>query len=156
MSIAEIGTQYATFAVADLFFGIDVLRVQEVLCYQEMTRVPLSPVVAEGLINLRGQIVTALDMRRRLGLADRQSGRLPMNLVLRAEEGPVSLLVDEIGDVLQLDPAQFEPVPDNLSPGARELVRGVYKLKDRLMLVLDPDRTLEVDELLESRTAGSN
>jgi purine-binding chemotaxis protein CheW len=156
MSVAAIGTQYATFAVADLFFGIDVLRVQEVLCYQEMTRVPLSPVVAEGLINLRGQIVTALDMRRRLGLAPRQAGRLPMNLVLRAEEGPVSLLVDEIGDVLQLEPAQFEPVPDNLSPGARELVRGVYKLKDRLMLVLDPERTLEVDELLESRTAGSN
>jgi purine-binding chemotaxis protein CheW len=156
MSATEIGTQYATFAVEDLFFGIDVLRVQEVLCYQEMTRVPLSPVVAEGLINLRGQIVTALDMRRRLGLAPRQAGRLPMNLVLRAEEGPVSLLVDEIGDVLQLDPADFEPVPDNLSPAARELVRGVYKLKDRLLLVLDPDQTLEVDELLESRTAGSN
>jgi purine-binding chemotaxis protein CheW len=116
----------------------------------------LSPVVAEGLINLRGQIVTALDMRRRLGLSPRLADRLPMNLVVRTEEGPVSLLVDEIGDVLQLDPADFEAAPDNLTPAARELVRGVYKLKNRLLLVLDPDQTLEVDEQMESRTAGSN
>jgi purine-binding chemotaxis protein CheW len=156
MSAVEISAQYATFVVEDLFFGIDVLRVQEVLRYQEMTRVPLSPVVAEGLINLRGQIVTALDMRRRLGLAPRLADRLPMNLVVRTEEGPVSLLVDEIGDVLQLDPADFEAAPDNLTAAARELVRGVYKLKNRLLLVLDPDQTLEVDEQMESRTAGSN
>jgi len=156
MSAAHIGMQYATFVVEDLFFGIDVLRVQEVLRYQEMTRVPLSPVVAAGLINLRGQIVTALDMRRRLGLAPRAVTQLPMNLVVRAEEGPVSLLVDEIGDVLQLDAADFEPAPDNVTPAARELIRGVYKLQNRLLLVLDPDRTLEVDELLETRTPGSN
>jgi purine-binding chemotaxis protein CheW len=156
MSGAEIGMQYATFVVEDLFFGIDVLRVQEVLRYQEMTRVPLSPVVAEGLINLRGQIVTALDMRRRLGLTPRGAGQLPMNLVVRTDEGPVSLLVDEIGDVLQLDGADFEAAPDNLTTAARELIRGVYKLKNRLLLVLDPDRTLEVDEFLETRTPGSN
>jgi purine-binding chemotaxis protein CheW len=112
--------------------------------------------VAAGLINLRGQIVAALEMRRRLGLPPRGSERLPMNLVLRTEEGPVSLLVDEIGDVLQLDPADFESTPDNLTPSARELVRGVYKLKDRLLLVLDPDRTLEVNEFLETRPAGTN
>ena len=149
MSVAEVGTQYATFVVEDLFFGIDVLRVQEVLRYQEMTRVPLSPVVAEGLINLRGQIVTALDMRRRLGLAPRAAGRLPMNLVVRAEEGPVSLLVDEIGDVLQLDAADFESAPDNVTAAARELIRGAYKLPDRLLLILDTERTV-------SLTAGYN
>jgi len=155
MSAAEIGTQYATFVVDQLFFGIDVLRVQEVLRYQEMTRVPLSPFVAEGLINLRGQIVTALDMRRRLALPPRPPERLPMNLVVRADEGPVSLLVDEIGDVLQLDQSAFEAAPDNVSASARDLIRGVYKLKERLLLVLDPDKTLEVDEFLESRTQGS-
>lgn len=155
MSTAGVGTQYATFLVEDLFFGIDVLRVQEVLRYQEMTCVPLAPGVVEGLINLRGQIVTALDMRRRLGLAPRQAGSLPMNLVVRTEEGPVSLLVDEIGDVLQLDAATFESAPDNLTPAARDLIRGVYKLKGRLLLVLDPDQTLEVNELSETRNAGS-
>jgi purine-binding chemotaxis protein CheW len=151
MSVAKT-TQYATFVVDDLFFGIDVLRVQEVLCYQEMTRVPLAATVAQGLINLRGQIVTALDMRRRLGLTPRRVDRLPMNLVVRTEEGPVSLLVDEIGDVLQLDSADFESAPDNLTPAARELVQGVYKLKGRLLLVLDPDRTLEVNEFSETHT----
>lgn len=155
MSNAETVTQYATFVVDELFFGIDVLRVQEVLRYQKMTRVPLSPAVAEGLINLRGQIVTALDMRSRLGIPVRGPGRLPMNLVVRTEEGPVSLLVDEIGDVLQLDQSTFEQAPENLTPAARELIRGVYKLKDRLLLVLDPDKTLEVDEFFESRTQGS-
>jgi purine-binding chemotaxis protein CheW len=151
-----LGTQYATFVVGDLFFGIDVLRVQEVLRYQAMTQVPLSPVVAQGLINLRGQIVTALDMRRRLGLAARRVDELPMNLVVRTEDGPVSLLVDEIGDVLQLDTADFEPPPDNITPEARKLILGVYKLNKRLLLVLDPDQTLELDEFLETRTAGSN
>jgi purine-binding chemotaxis protein CheW len=155
MTVAP-STQYATFVVEDLFFGIEVLRVQEVLRYQEMTRIPLAPMVAEGLINLRGQIVTALDVRRRLGLKPREPGRLPMNLVVRTEEGPVSLLVDEIGDVLQLDAADFEAAPDNLTPSARELVQGVYKLKGRLLLVLDADRTLEVNEFLDARPAGSN
>jgi purine-binding chemotaxis protein CheW len=149
---APHSAQYATFMVDDLFFGIDVIRVQEVLRYQEMTHIPLAPRVAEGLINLRGQIVTALDMRRRLGLTPRGADRLPMNLVVRSEEGPVSLLVDEIGDVLQLDQADFESAPDNLAPSARELVQGVYKLKDRLLLVLDPDRTLEVSDFSETRT----
>jgi len=156
MSVPQMGTQYATFTVQDLFFGIDVLRVQEVLRYQDMTRVPLAPRVAAGLINLRGQIVTALDMRRRLGLEPRGPDNLPMSLVVRTEEGPVSLLVDEIGDVLQLDPADFESTPDNLTPQARELVRGVYKLANRLLLVLDPDQTLEIAEFLETRNAGSN
>ncbi|MEI9974782.1 MAG: chemotaxis protein CheW [Ignavibacteriota bacterium] len=155
MSVAQ-STQYATFVVEDLLFGIDVLRVQEVLRYQAMTRIPLAPTVAEGLINLRGQIVTALDMRRRLGLMPRSVDRLPMNLVVRTEEGPVSLLVDEIGDVLQLEPADFEAAPDNLTPAARELVTGVYKLKDRLLLVLDPDQALEVNEFMEPRPAGTN
>jgi purine-binding chemotaxis protein CheW len=155
MNIAQ-SSQYATFLVGDLFFGIDVLRVQEVLRYQDMTRIPLAPTVAEGLINLRGQIVTALDMRRRLGLAQRGADRLPMNLVVRTEEGPVSLLVDEIGDVLQLEPTDFQSPPDNLTPAAREIIRGVYQLKDRLLLVLDPDQTLEVNEFLETRLAGSN
>src|SRR5579871_6291481 len=91
--------QFATFFVADLFFGVDVLRVQEVLCFQQMTRVPQASGVVEGLINLRGQIVTAIDMRRRLGLPPRRDGQTPMNMVVRTEGGAVSLLVDEIGDV---------------------------------------------------------
>lgn len=138
------GTQFATFFVADLFFGIDVLNVQEVLRHQVMTRVPLSPGVIEGLINLRGQIVTAIDMRRRLDLPPRGDGDASMNVVVRSQEGAVSLLVDEIGDVLEVDAASFERPPENLAPAARELIRGIYKLKDRLLLVLDTEKTVEL------------
>ena len=137
--------QYATFFVGGLFFGIDVLRVQEVLRYQEMTSVPLAPDVIEGLINLRGQIVTAVDMRRRLRLQPRAAGTTPMNTVVRSEEGAaVSLLVDEIGDVVEVDGGDFEPPPDNVNPAARELLIGVYKLKDRLLLILDTDKTIDL------------
>jgi purine-binding chemotaxis protein CheW len=137
--------EYATFFVDGLFFGIDVLQVQEVLRYQEMTRVPLAPAVIEGLINLRGQIVTAVDMRGRLKLRPRADGQTPMNTVVRTKEGAaVSLLVDEIGDVVEVDSETFEPVPDNVDPAARDLLQGVYKLKDRLLLVLDTEKTIDI------------
>ena len=91
----------------------------------------------EGLINLRGQIVTAIDMRRRLRFLSARRIKPPMNVVVRTSDGAVSLLVDEIGDVLQLDESAYERPPENLDGVARELIRGVYKLKDRLLLVLD-------------------
>ena len=109
-----------------------------------MTRVPLAPPVVKGLINLRGQIVTALDMRRRLDLHERATADLPMNVVIRHDDGAVSLLVDEIGDVLEVEQEVFEPPPETLDSKSRELIRGVYKLNDRLMHVLDTDATVGV------------
>lgn len=144
-SSAALSRQYSTFDLAGFYFGIDVLQVQEVLRYQEMTPVPLAPPVIEGLINLRGQIVTALDMRRRLGLPPRSGGEAAMNVVVRTEEGAVSLLVDEIGDVVEVDSASFEDPPENLDPEIRDLVRGIHKLKDKLLLVLDIGQTLRLD-----------
>jgi purine-binding chemotaxis protein CheW len=137
--------QFATFLVDTLLFGVEVLRVQEVLRYQEMTPVPRAPDVIEGLINLRGQIVTAIDVRRRLGLRPRESERTPMNMVVRSDDGAVSLLVDEIGDVLDVDESAFEQVPENVSTGIRDLTTGVYKLKDRLLLVLDTSKAIETN-----------
>lgn len=136
--------QYCTFYVDGLFFGIDVLRVQEVIRFQAMTRVPLADSVVSGLINLRGQIVTAIDLRQRLALPDRAAGQFPMNVVLRFDDGAVSLLVDKIGDVLDVPTENFEPPPETLTGAARELVRGVYKLPDRLLLILDPVATVEL------------
>jgi purine-binding chemotaxis protein CheW len=136
--------QFSTFFVADLFFGVDVLNVQEVLRFQQMTPVPRAPEVIEGLINLRGQIVTAIDMRRRLRLPPRGGDKSPMNIVVRTSDGAVSLLVDEIGDVLDMDATTYERPPENLEPAARELIRGVYKLKGRLLLVLDAERTADL------------
>jgi purine-binding chemotaxis protein CheW len=134
--------QYATFTVDEMFFGIDVRKVQEVLRYQTMTPVPRAARTVEGLINLRGQIVTALDMRRRLGAAERPAGREPMNVVVRNDDGAVSLLVDEIGDVIEIDAEQFEAPPETISATAREMVDGVYKLPGRLLLVLAAERVL--------------
>jgi purine-binding chemotaxis protein CheW len=142
--VAQTSGQFSTFFVEDLFFGVDVLHVQEVLRPQLMTSVPQAPHVIEGLINLRGQIVTAIDMRRRLGLPQRAGDQAPMNIVVRTVDGAVSLLVDEIGDVLDMDSATYELPPQNLNPAAKELIRGVYKLKDRLLLVLDEERTVDL------------
>lgn len=140
----QTARQFATFFVADLFFGVDVLHVQEVLRFQQMTGVPQAPDVVEGLINLRGQIVIAIDMRRRLGLPPRAKDRTPMNMVVRTDDGVVSLLVDEIGDVLDVEAASFEEPPENLDAAARELIKGVYKIKDRLLLILDAERTVDL------------
>jgi purine-binding chemotaxis protein CheW len=144
MNERATGGLFSTFFVGDLFFGVDVLKVQEVLQFQQMTRVPQAPDVVEGLINLRGQIVTAIDMRRRLGLPPRSGETPPMNMAVRTEDGAVSLLVDEIGDVLEVDASTWERPPENLDRGAREIIRGVYKMKDRLLLALDTERTVEV------------
>ena len=136
------GVQYCTFYVADHYFGLDVLRVQEIISHQPMTRVPLAPPVVRGLINLRGQIVTALDLRTRLGFEERPPDRVPVNVVVRTDDGAVSLLVDEIGDVVDVPERLFERTPETLTGPARELIRGAYKLDGRLLLALDADRTI--------------
>ena len=135
--------QYSTFYVDNLYFGIEVLKVQEVLRYLEMTSVPLAPDVIQGLINLRGQIVTAIDMRRRLGLAKRSEEQAPMNMVVRSDDGAVSLLVDEIGDVLEVRADSYETAPENMPPEQREMIEGVYKLEGKLLLVLNTERVLQ-------------
>jgi purine-binding chemotaxis protein CheW len=137
--------QYCTFYVAGHYFGVEVLRVQEVIRSQEMTRVPLAPPVVRGLINLRGQIVTAIDLRRRLELGDPPADLLPVNVVVQTDDGAISLLVDEIGDVVEVSEQQFEAPPPTLQSDVRALIRGAYKLPQRLLLILDTDRAVQMD-----------
>jgi len=129
--------QLCTFKLGDQYFGVDALKVQELIRHQPMTRVPMAPPSVRGLINLRGQIVTAIDLRSRLNLAPLSIEALPMNVVVRSDDGAVSLLVDQIGDVVEVVADSFEEPPDTLSQATRELVRGAYKLSDRLLLLLD-------------------
>lgn len=143
--------QYCTFYVDGHFFGLDVLKVQEIIRYQEMTGVPLANPVVGGLINLRGQIVTAIDLRRRLELPDRTTDELPVNVVVHTDDGAVSLLVDEIGDVLEVSESAFEPPPETLTGPGRDLIRGAYKLPDCLLLILDTDRTVNVSGVVPTR-----
>jgi len=136
--------EFCTFLLDRFLFGVDVLKVQEVLRYQEMSRVPLAPPVVRGLINLRGQIVTAFDLRKRLGFGERPADRLPANVVVRTEEGTVALLVDEIGEVIQVDAGAFERPPDTITGVSREFITAVYKLSDRLLMILDIAKVINV------------
>jgi purine-binding chemotaxis protein CheW len=144
--------QLCTFFLDGHFFGVPVQQVQEVIRYQEMTLVPLVPQVIRGLINLRGQIVTAIDLRRRLGMSERPADQLPMNVVVRTDDGALSLLVDEIGDVIEVEEKTFELPPETLNGMEREMIRGVHKLPERLLLVLDTARAVNVADA--GSTAG--
>ena len=122
-----------------------------------MTPVPLAAAVVGGLINLRGRIVTALDMRTRLQLAPRAPGQLPVNVVVRHEEGVVSLLVDEIGDVVDVDDASAELPPETLPASAKALITSVYKLEPQLLLLLDSRLATRVENLnFGKRTSNVN
>lgn len=146
--------QYCTFVLDGIHFGVEVMRIQEVIRYQEMTQVPKASAVVRGLINLRGQIVTAIDLRRRLELSDRAADTRPMNVVVRTDDGPVSLLVDEIGDVIEVEDERMERPPETLRGVARDLVSAVCKLDGRLLLVLDTDRATCVSAA-ETQLPGS-
>lgn len=134
--------QFCTFFLDGLRFGVDVQKVQEVVPYQEMTRVPLAPPTVRGLLNLRGQIVTGIDLRRRLELPEQAAGSLPINVVLRGEDSPVSFLVDAIGEVIEVAAGAWERLPDTLQGPVRELIQGVCPLPDELLLILDTAKTL--------------
>lgn len=148
--------QFATFFLNGLFFGVEVLKVQEVIRYQTMTRVPIAPSMIQGLINLRGQIVTAIDLRRRFEMPPRAAEQLPMNVVVRTEDGAVSLLVDEIGDVLEIPDNTYECTPETLNGVARELIRGVYKLKERLLLILDTEQAVSLPATFNRQPSKGN
>lgn len=132
--------QFCTFFLDDRFFGVEVEKVQEVIRYQVITPIPLAAPVIRGLINLRGQIVTAIDLRRLLQIGDRPTDHRPINIVVHTRQGTFSLLVDRIGDVLDVDQASFEHAPDTLDGIARELINGTYKLQGRLLLTMNIDK----------------
>jgi len=129
--------QYCTFHINGLFYGINVLQVQEVILQQRTTRVPLAQASISGLINLRGQIVTALDLRHMLNPGKRELSTTVHNVVVFSEDGTISLIVDEIDDVMELDEEHFEKPPANLDPQVRDVISSVYKMKEQLILILD-------------------
>jgi len=142
--------QFCTFLLSGYLFGVPVPRVQEVIRFQPMTPVPLAPPGVRGMINLRGQIVLAIDLRRRLSLAERPEGELPMNVVVRTPDGAVSLLVDQIGDVIDVQPSTFEPPPETLGGPLRQVILGVHKLSNSLLHVLDAEKACQVHDKLEA------
>ena len=137
-------SQFCTFYLDKLLFGVELKGLQEVIRSLDMTKVPLAPAAVSGLINLRGQIVTAVDLRRGLELKPSPPGTLAMNVVVRSEDGPVSLLVDHIGDVVEVEETTFEPPPETLQGSVRSMILGVHKLNDRLLHVLDIEKACQM------------
>jgi purine-binding chemotaxis protein CheW len=138
--------QFCTFYLEKYYFGIELLDVQEVLQELELTEVPLAPRAVRGLMNLRGQIVIAVDLRRRLGLQARPEGVAAMNVIVRTGEDAVSLLVDEIGDVVEVSADSFEAPPETLRGTVRSAIRGVHTLEKQLLHVLNTDWACTVEE----------
>lgn len=141
---AEDARDFVTMTVADQFFGIPVLSVQDVLGPQRITRIPLSPPEVAGALNLRGRIVTAIDVRRRLGLPARAAGLPSMSIVVDQVGELYSLTVDSVGEVLSLPADSFERNPPTLDPGWRDVSSGIYRLDGKLMVVLDVGRLLDI------------
>ena len=140
--------QYCTFYLENRCFGVDVLKIQEVFRHKDETKVPLASRVVKGLINLRGQILTAIDLRPLLGMEDRPEGQVPVNVVVNTEGNVVtSLMVDEIGDVIELSEDKCETPPDTLDAGLKGLIQEVYKMEKELVLVLDVDQVVQTEAL---------
>jgi purine-binding chemotaxis protein CheW len=134
--------QLATFVVDGATYGVDVTCVQEALRDLPRTPVPLAGPAVAGLVNLRGQVVLTVDLRVSLGLPPLPEGVEPMMVVVQVGGDHLSLLVDQVGDVVEVDEADFEPPPGTLGAEMRRLVRGAYKLDGRLLLALDVDQAV--------------
>jgi purine-binding chemotaxis protein CheW len=139
--------QYCTFYVDQGLYGVEVLKVQEVIQFHETTEIPLADPVIRGLMNLRGSIVSSIDLRKRFGLEPRQNGLEPTNVVTQSGSGLVSFEVDRIGDVVEVTEADYEPVPGTLDGEIRRMIEGVYKLEGELLLILNIERVLDLDPI---------
>lgn len=146
--------QMATFSVGALWLGIEVGQVREVIATQEMTPIPLARGGAAGLINLRGEVVTAMDLRERLGLPAREpvdEDEGAMNVVVNIDGESVSLLVDTIGDVAEVSDTEFEEPPLTMPAASRAFVHGAFKQPEGLLLSLDVEGVVAVAPTVELR-----
>jgi len=146
MSGTEGGTQreYVTAQIGGELIGLPILRVQDVFIPEGPTRVPLAPPEIAGVLNLRGRIVTLIDMRRRLGLAASSGDKPRLAIGVETRGESYGLLIDGIGEVLRLDDDAREPNPVNLDPRLARVSAGIHRLDDQLLMVIDVDRVLDI------------
>jgi purine-binding chemotaxis protein CheW len=145
--------EMVTFGLAGELLGVDVGHVQEILGNLPLTAIPLAPPAVAGLVSLRGEVLLAVDLRARMGRAPRSEDEPTSNVIVRTEHGPVCLVVDAIGEVVNVRDDQFEATPHTLDDRARALVAGAYKLPDRLLLDLDVESALALDPDQDGTTA---
>jgi len=145
MTTTENSEQLVTVLVDGQLFGIPVMLVEDVLGPQKITRIPLAPAEVDGALNLRGRIVTAIDLRTRLGLPKRPAGEASMSVVVEHDGEPYSFLIDSVGEVLSLPMDRLERNPATLDPIWRDVSAGIYRLETDLLVMLDVERLLEFD-----------
>jgi purine-binding chemotaxis protein CheW len=139
--------EFVTVLIADQLFGLPISRVHDVFMVDRLTRVPLAPPEIAGILNLRGRVVTTIDMRRRLDLPAREEGRGNMAVGIEHRGESYGLLIDSVGEVMKIPTASRDPNPVNLDPRWSRVAEGVVQLDDRLMVVLDVERVLELKTL---------
>ena len=139
--------QFCTFYLDRLLFGVESQKILEVVTYRPLRPVPLAPAAVSGLMNLRGKVVVALELRRQLEMPERPPNLLPVCLVVSAAAETVCLLADEVGNVVDVEDRTFEASPETLSRRVRSVIRGVHKLEHELMHVLDTDQACEIRAL---------
>jgi purine-binding chemotaxis protein CheW len=137
-------TEYVTVTIGDHMFGLPIFRVQDVFVPERLTRVPLAPPEVAGILNLRGRVVTAIDMRARLDLGAREPGAPVMAIGIELKGEFYGLLVDAVGEVMALRNSACEAKPANLDPRLSRVAAGIYRLEGQLMVVLDVDRVLDI------------
>ena len=142
-AISSEAAEFVSITVAGQLFGIPVLQVQDVLGPQRITRIPLAPAEVAGSLNLRGRIVTAIDLRTRLKLPPLEEGKNGMSVVVDHGGELYSIMVDAVGEVLALDAATAERNPATLDPVWRDVSGGIYRLDKTLLIVLDVARVLD-------------
>jgi len=137
-------TEYVTAMIGGQLFGLPIVRVQDVFIPERLTRVPLAPPEIAGVLNLRGRIVTLIDLRRRFGLGQREVGEVVMAIGVESRAESYGLLIDSVGEVLKLDDAAREPNPVNLDQRLARVSAGIYRLDGQLLIVVDVDRVLDI------------
>ena len=138
-------TEYVTATIGGQLFGLPIVRVQDVFIAQGLTKVPLAPPEVAGLINLRGRIVTLIDLRRRFGLGQREDANSSMAIGVELRAESYGLLIDSVGEVLKLGDVAREPNPINLDTRLARVSAGIYRLDGQLLIVVDVDRVLDID-----------
>ena len=136
--------EYVTVFIGGQLFGLPIGRVQDVFSPDRLTRVPLAPREVAGVLNLRGRIVTMIDLRRRLELEQGENDRTPMAIGIESRGESLGLLVDAVGEVLKLPNAEREAVPINLDRKLAAVSAGVHRLDGQLLVILDIDRVLDL------------
>lgn len=143
---ADASSGFVSICVGGQWFGVPVLRVQDVIAQTAISRVPLAPPAVAGSLNLRGRIVTAIDLRHRLKMEPRGEGELYMSVIVDRGGELYALIVDDVGDVLWLSDTLFESIPVTLSAHWRSLCAGLYRLERELLLVLEIERVLSLSQ----------